>query len=228
MSRQNKIIIGAVVGFILVIVVAFCATLSKTQHLRLYNIDQVESGLSSQRINELEEFVWQGLRNAKLFGGETNEVIALIRPASFTLAEKDKMRSYSFLIDLDDYKATYLVSFTLMKGQGFYETPNVNCPARNLMKYPETECRSEKTSTVMVTIGRHLPYEFTLSTGQPVRVSSGMSEDGKEVVNVKVSSCGNESISDAARLGVEAWIRTLGFEAENYKILIPEYCDGEF
>ena len=102
----------------------------------------------------------------------------------------------------------------------------VDCPTPDLMKYPETYCRGEKSSTTSVTIGRSLPYYFNLSSGELVTVTMGRDEAGEEVLNARVSACGNETIVAKTRGEVEAWIKSLGYEPSDYKLNIPEFCDG--
>ena len=111
-----------------------------------------------------------------------------------------------------------------MKGQGFYESPVVDCSAPGLMKYPGTYCKSEKTSTMTVTVGRELPYYFNLTSGELVTVT--LVRSGEEYLNVRVSACGDEAIVMRAREEVRGWIKSLGYNPDDYQIKIPEFCDG--
>lgn len=226
MRNQKIILISVAAGIVVVLLAALLGTLATKKQLDLYNIDQVESGLSGQDVGKLEGFIWQSLQRTQGFDDEKEEIIALIRPSSFTRVEDNGITNYSFLIDVDEFKATYQVSFALMKGQGFYEAPMVDCPAPELMKYKETYCDGEKTSTMSVTLGRSLPYYFDLSSGEPVMVSRGVDDEGAEYLKVRVSSCGNAAIVDEARTAVDQWIKSLGYTPSNYNIKIPEFCDG--
>ena len=227
MKNQRLILILTAAGIIIVILIGLLAKLLETKKLDLYNIDQVDMGLTTGQINELEEHIWQSLSNTQGYNEERTGVKALIRPSSFTRTEQDGIVNYDFIVDVDEFKASYEVSFALMKGKGFYESPLVECPAPDQMKYPGTYCKGEKTSTMTVTLGRSLPYYFNLSSGELVTVTVARSEEGEEYLNVRVSSCGDEAIKAQARNEVQAWIKSLGFDVDSYQIKIPELCDGE-
>ena len=134
---------------------------------------------------------------------------------------------YKFLMDLDEYKATYEVSFGLAIGKGFYEPPRVACPLSAQMKYPETNCVGQRATTSVSTFEFKLPYYFRLDSGEFVTVTAEYADDGKEYLNVRVSSCGNTEIMNNARTEVEKWIKSLEYEPSDYEIKVPEFCDGE-
>lgn len=228
MKNQRTILISLVAGFIIVILIAVLGTLLDKKPLNLYNIDQVESGLSGQQVGELEKFIWESLQQAQGFDKDTSEIVALVRPSSFIKTTKDNITNYDFIVDIDEFKTTYEVSFAMMKGEGFYEAPVVDCPAPSLMKYPDVKCTGGKTSTLSVTIGRSLPYYFNLSNGELVTVTRNTTDAGEEYLNVRVSACGDEAIITETKEQVEAWIKSLGYEPSDYSIKIPEFCDGEF
>ncbi|MBQ3296996.1 hypothetical protein IJH01_02650 [Candidatus Saccharibacteria bacterium] len=225
MKNQRIIIVSLLAGVIIVILLALLSVLLAQKPLKLVNLDQVDSGLSNSEVGDLERFIWESLQRTQGFDNETNEIIALIRPSSFSKVEQDNITNYSFLIDVDEFKATYQVSFALMGNKGFYEAPMVDCPTPDLMKYPETYCKGEKTSTLSVTVGRSLPYYFNLASGELVTVTSGRDEASKEVLNIRVSSCGDEVIKSEARKEVESWIQSLGYEPSDYQFNVPEFCD---
>lgn len=228
MRNQRVILISVVAGFIIIVLIAILGTLLNKKPLDLYNLDQVESGLSNQQVGELEKFIWDSLQRTQGFDKDTKEIVALIRPSSFSKVTKDDITNYGFIIDVDEFKATYLVSFAMMKGEGFYESPVIDCPTPDLMKYAGTKCAGEKTSTMSVTIGRYLPYSFNLESGELVTVARNTAETGEEYLNVRVSTCGNQALLAQTKEQVEAWIKSIGYKPSDYKITIPEFCDGEF
>ena len=59
------------------------------------------------------------------------------------------------------------------------------------------------------------------------RFEAFTADDGKEYLNVRVSSCGNTEIMNNARTEVEKWIKSLDYEPDDYEIKVPEFCDGE-
>ena len=226
MKNTRIITIAIVTCMSLVVVGAVVGVLTSKKPLELYNIDQVDSGLSSREIAELEGYIWESLQRTQGFETDKQEIIALVRPSSFVRKVEGEVESYEFLIDIDEFKATYEVSFALLSRRGFYEAPMVDCPAPELMKYPETVCRGEKTSMLSVTVGRELPYYFDLDTGELVTVTRGVDNTGEEYLNVRVSSCGNQVVVNKAQDAVEGWIEDLGYEPADYKIVVPEFCDG--
>ncbi|MCR5700156.1 MAG: hypothetical protein K6G49_01860 [Candidatus Saccharibacteria bacterium] len=226
MKNQRIVLISLAAGIIIVILVALLGVLLAKKPLNLENLDQVDSGLTSSEVTDLEKYIWESLQRTQGFSDNQVEIVALIRPSSFSKVTNDNITNYNFLIDIDEFKATYLVSFALMGNKGFYESPMIDCPTPELMKYPETYCKGEKTSTTTVTIGRSLPYYFNLSSGELVTVTLGKTEANEEVLNVRVSSCGNETIVAETREKVNAWIESLGYEPSNYNIEILEFCDG--
>lgn len=226
MKNQRIVLISLAAGIIIVILIALLGTLLTKKPLDLYNIDQIDSGLTSGEITDLERYLWESLQRTQGFDNDKNEIIALIRPSSFSKVVNDDVSNYSFLVDIDEFKATYLVSFALMGNKGFYESPMIDCPTPELMKYSETYCKGEKTSTTSVTIGRSLPHYFNLDSGELVTVTLTRTDANEEVLNVRVSSCGNETIILKAKEEVNAWIKSLGYEPSDYNIRIPEFCDG--
>ena len=226
MKNQKVILISLATGIMVVILVAVLSVLLAKKPLVLDNLDQIDSGLTNSEVGNLEKFIWESLQRSQGFEADKSEIVALIRPSSFSRVVKDEVTNYSFLVDIDEYQATYQVSFALIGNKGFYESPMVDCPAPDLMKYPETYCKSEKTSTLSVTVGQSLPYYFNLSNGELVTVTAGRDEAGEEVLNARVSACGNETIVAEARDGARSWIKSLGYKPSNYVINIPEFCDG--
>jgi len=226
MKNPRLILIAIAAGMIIVILIGVLSVLLNVKKLDLSNIDQVDTGLSTSEVSELEGFIWQSLKNTQGFDDNKTEIKALVRPSSLTIAEKDGIISYDFLVDIDEFKATYKVSFALMKGKGFYESPLVECPTPDQMKYAGVECRGEKTSTLTVTVGKSLPYYFNLGTGELVTVTRSIDDAGDDYLQVRVSSCGDAAVVSAARQGVKEWISSLGYAPDKYKIEIPEFCDG--
>ena len=165
------------------------------------------------------------------------------------MTEEKGMRNYEFLIDIDEFRATYRVGFALYGNQGFYEIPLVECPHPDQMKYADTYCIGEKTSTMSVALGAELPYEFQSETGGVARVTRSVDDERGEYLNVRVNNCGNgESASGANVNGasdgasemsvnganvakitkeVLGWARGLGLELEDDMIKVTEVCDGE-
>ena len=143
--KNARITMMAVLAvFIAVIGAALVHVLTETRPLRLENIDQVGSDLSSQEISDLEGFIWQSLQDSYGFNDDKSEIIALIRPSSFVWTENEGIKSFEFLVDIDEFKTTYQVSFSLVRGEGFYESPDIGCPVKELRKYPENCCRGKK------------------------------------------------------------------------------------
>ena len=227
--KNKNIKILAMVGLVclmLIIVVAAILQLTFKKPIDLYNIDQVNTGMTDREIDELEKLVGESLSSNQEYKNRTG-IKVLIRPASFERKVKDEVTLYKFLIDIDEFKDTYEVSFGLVSGKGFYEPPTVTCPLPVQMKYPEKNCTGQQAAPRAPTFEFELPHYFRLASGEFVTVTADYSSDGQEYLNVRVSSCGNSGIIDAARMEVEKWIKSLEYEPSGYEIVIPEFCDGE-
>ena len=222
--KKITIIAGVIVGFVSLL--AIVAAIFGQKQLEIVNFDQVESSLSGKERDELENYVYQTLKNGKIIEENESGIKATIRGSSYVEKKEDDVTQYDFLVDIDDKKMTYQVDFAMVDGQGFYESPIIECPEPSSMKYPETNCVGGRTSTMSVTLGKYLPYYFHLDSGQFVTVTTSYSEDNPNNLNVRVSSCGDEEIINEVRKDVEDWILELGYEPERYNINIPAYCDG--
>ena len=226
-NKNIKTIIIAVLSFFaLIVVIAAIRELTFKKPVDLYNIDQINTGMTDEEINDLEKYIGESLSaNSKY--KDKNGVKVLVRPASFERKERDGVALYRFLIDIDEFRDTYEVSFGLFGDKGFYEPPRVACPLSVQMKYPETNCVGQRATTSVSTFEFKLPYYFRLNSGEFVTVTAEYADDGKEYLNVRVSSCGNTEIMNNARTEVEKWIKSLDYEPDDYEIKVPEFCDGE-
>ena len=222
--QRITIIDGVVVG--LVAILAIMSVIFGQKKLEIVNFDQIENNLSGKEKEKIEESVYLTLINANVVEDNKSGIKAMIRNSSYSEKRDGDMTQYSFLVDMDEPRMTYQLSFALVDGKGFYEAPIVECPEPTLMKYPEEDCSGGRTSTMSVTLGKYLPYYFHLDSGQFVTVTSVYSVEEPNNLNVRVSSCGDKSVIDKTRAEIEAWILELGYEPERYKISIPEYCDG--
>ena len=230
MKREGKIkaVIGIfVVGITIIIICAMINIALDVKPLEFSNFDQIESSLSGGEVHELENYLWQSIQESEGIENVDQTLEVLVRPSSYEEKESDAIKKYSFLVDVDALKATYKISFSFAEKQSFYERPDISCPAPELMKYPDTYCRIGRTSTTSATIGSYLPAEFRLGSGELVVVSVGYNDEGKDYLNVRVSSCGNNEVINSARENTKQWISSHGFDAEQYDIKIPAFCDGE-
>ena len=222
--KKITIIAGVMVG--LIAILAIVAAILNQKALEIVNFDQVDSSLGGKERNELENHIYQALKNGGIVKDGDGGIKELIRNSSYSETEADGVTNYDFLVDMDEPKMTYKVDFALVDGEGFYESPIIECPETSLMKFPEVNCIGGRTSTMSVTIGKHLPYYFHLDSGEFVTVTYEYTTEQLNNLNVRVSSCGDETIVDTVRTEIEEWIRSLGYEPERYNINIPEYCDG--
>jgi len=219
------ILLVALVVFALIVTVSAIGVLTAEKRLEIANLDQVKSELSSEEVKELERFIWEDLRVSQEFGEEKTGVVALVRPSSWVQYKEGEIRHYKMIVDVDEFRQTLEVTFALKNGEGFMEAPLIECPQPELMKYEETKCESGRTTAATVTVGRELPYYFSLETGEFVTVT--LKNDGvQEYLNIRVSSCGDAKVKERAQAAVEAWMRGLGYEPSDYEIKVPELCDG--
>ena len=222
----KTILITVLACFALILVIAVIRVLTLRKPIELYNVDQINTGMTDQEIDDLEKYVGESLKANE----EYKDIVgikALIRPASFERREEDGVVLYKFLMDLDEYKATYEVSFGLAIGKGFYEPPRVACPLPAQMKYPETNCVGQRANNDTFTSRLKLPHYFRLASGEFVTVTAAYDDKGSAYLNVSVSSCGDDEIINTARTEVEEWIKSQEYDPSDYEIKVPEFCDGE-
>lgn len=218
------ILIVVLMVFALIVTMSAIGVLTEERPLEITNLDQVESGLSSGEVKSLEKFIWEDLRVSQEFGEDKTGVVALVRPSVFVKYDEGEIRHYDLIVDVDEFRQSLAVKFAL-KGEGFTETPVIECVRPELMKYAETKCESGRTTAATVTVGRELPHYFSLESGEFVTVT--LKNDGmQEHLNIRVSSCGSEAVKARALEAVKAWMRGLGYEPDDYEFKIPELCDG--
>ena len=219
------ILIVVLMVFTLIVTVSAIGALTQEKRLEIYNLDQVESGLSSDEVKSLEKFIWEDLRVSQEFGEDRTGVVALVRPSSFVKYEEDGVRHYNLIVDVDEFRQTLGVKFALPESGGFMEAPVIECVRPELAKYTDTKCESGRTTAATVTVGRELPHYFSLETGEFVTVT--LKNDGvQEYLNIRVSSCGSDVVKARALEAVKAWMQGLGYEPSDYEFKTPELCDG--
>lgn len=225
-KRIKNILIAALACFVVIVVFSAIMTLVIKKPIDLYNIDQINTGMTDKEIDDLEKRIGESLKANTNYENRTG-IKALVRPASFERKEKDGVVLYRFLMDIDEYKYTYEVSFGIVDGKGFYEPPTVVCPLPEQMKYSGVSCTGQRSAVDISTLGLKLPYYFRLESGEFVTVTSNYSSEGKGYLDVKVSSCGDVEVMRVARAEVENRIKSLGRDPDDYDIRVPEFCDGE-
>ena len=227
--KNIKIIIISVLScFVLIVVCAAISALTVRKPLDLYNINQINSELSSKEISSLEDYIWKYSQDNFNYDDNKKDIQALIRPSSFEKMEVGDSTNYSFLIDIDELKITYQISFSLIDHDEFYESPEIKCATGEQTKYPDTPCVGRESSPYVDTAAflDELPYYFDLPTGEFVTVTLESPYGEEEYLEVRVSSCGDAIVKDAARAEVQSWISSFGYNANDYDIKIPEFCDG--
>lgn len=145
--KNAKIIsIAVLAGLAFIIAISALVVLTSKKPVDLYNIDQVDTGLSTQEISDLEKYIWENLKTSQHYINKS-DIKVLIRPSSFSKRNEGNVALYTFLIDVDEFKATYEVSFGLTGNKGFYEPPTITCALPSQMKYPGTGCSGRKPMT---------------------------------------------------------------------------------
>lgn len=230
LTKKARLVIGVIVGLLVFIVVfGIVRELVVKPRLEIYNMGQSELKLSGRVFDSLKNYLWSGLQSNIWFDEDKTGVRVLIRPSSISIVENEETKDYDFLIDVDEYKATYRILFTIYKERGIEElddSPLMICPKKELMKYPETECDDTEMEIDEDGIEAYLPETFDLNTGEYVIVTSV--EDEEDALEVTVSSCGeDETIIERTHAKVIEWIQSLGLDEDEYSINILEKCDGE-
>ncbi len=139
-KKNRKVLFSSVVIFILIIIVSIVAIwyrdyLHKTE---IVEIENYPAAFSDQTKENLEVQL-RRLINENLDVPDKAFVSAVIRDGSYTLDEGE-VTTANFLVDIDEYKQTYLVSMSWSDTVEVYNNVLISCPEKSLMKYPEANC----------------------------------------------------------------------------------------
>lgn len=166
-SQKVKIVIALVASFLILIMTGFVINImNSVKPVILYNIDQIDSGLSESEVDDLENYIWRNLKDSQGYNNDKNTIEVLIRPSSFQkkVAMYDII-SYNFLVDVDKFKVTYEVSFTLSGDEGFYEAPTITCASISQTKYPNVNCNGRESRVTLEVPSMGFVYKDNLVGG---------------------------------------------------------------
>lgn len=222
-EKKNLKTMWIVTSLVLVLILLLMVVrmVGENNQFRLINFDQIKSNLSEANKDGVKEEILAKIKNEKIGDGSGAE--GLIRVSSYEEEKVENGRAYKFLVDIDKYKVSYAVDFIVDNNTRKYEEINLSCPAFKELKYPENDCA--RGDEGMQVIERYLPYNFEMESGRVVSVTSEYSNEKKNYLKVRVSTCGKEEVVFRTIEAINEWINSLGFNPDKFEIEIEEFCD---
>ncbi|MBR3132407.1 hypothetical protein IKG33_03310 [Candidatus Saccharibacteria bacterium] len=222
-EKKNLKIMWIATSLILVLVLVLMTIrmVRENNQFKIVNFDQIKSNLSDANKDGVKEEILAKIKNEKVGDGMGAE--GLIRVSSYEEEKVENGRVYKFLVDIDKYKVSYAVDFIVDNNTKKYEEINLSCPSFKELKYPENDCAGEDNE--IQAIERYLPYNFEMESGRVVTITSEYSNEKKNYLKVRVSTCGREGVVFNTIEAVNEWIGSLGFNPDKFEIEIEEFCD---
>jgi len=231
LTTKQKIALVAVILLIPVVIIVSVVmmNLPKGPIAKIQNLDQYMTTASDSDKYKLQSNLYKFLKSKHK--ADIEELNIYIRDNSYKengVDDEDKMAD--FIIDIEEIKASYTVSFVFPGNNLTSENPTFDCPALSEMKYPETNCKGMYNSTEKLQqeqaspINAILPIvvdEFDKSTGKATRYDIrgffDAENDYKFNITIIDYSCGNKETA----LQV---IRDKGFNPDDYTIVYQDEC----
>lgn len=216
-SKNQKIIALICIQAIVILIIVICANvfLGEKQYATIQNNNETEKQIPDSVKDFVSDNIWRALvsYDANVKQNRVNDIS--VREGSLETEENsDGSIGASFIVDIDSLKQTFLIK-TGWSGDGavVYEV-NVECPTRDLMKYPETVCVTPYNDSYSLDL--YLPYEITDGDGEDAEVMAyieGNEADG--VIDVEMVPCWD---TDEIQNEVDAYLDYTGIDLSQYDI----------
>lgn len=154
---------------------------------------------------------------------DLDEIIGVVRPETASYNIEEGVETASFILDIDKFEQTYNVTLSWSKSYEIDDGILIECTKKTESKYPQAKCYGMYTSSDSIRL--YLPNELTLDSGEQIIMEYGYTnEDGKEIVNIEVDSCGVRTVDELALSTAKSWIRMKGLDTEAFLYkMIPLY-----
>ena len=219
----------AVTLIVLIFVVVSCMFIVRTISNRtiVENLDSAElSSLTKSELYEFEQSLKIMLKsNYHLKDDDLKKVKVVVRENTVKVErdEKDKkVKMATFLIDVNEPKLTYEVTFD----SGASDT-TFACPELGLMQDQNVFCiGTDKQSTIDVALGKYLPYRGTTKSGIFFSVWRDYDDSNSPRLEMYASICGDEEKGQEVLNTIKAWIKDKGVNPDSLPINYQSsYCD---
>lgn len=135
----------------------------------------------------------------------------------------DDFTTATFIVDFDEIKQSYKVMVTWPDPNDGSPNIYISCPLSET-KYPGTPCTTETNDSS--DLANYLPHSGTLGSGEKYTVEDSY-DDGELYIEVKVNSCGNETILNEALSQAKEWMLSINIDPDNYRIYVPGNICGD-
>lgn len=141
-----------------------------------------------------------------------------------------ELKTTTFLVDIDSLAQTFFVTIYDSNKPLTDLAVQITCPTLDDSKYPNSTCVGVYGDTSQ-SVSAHLPYEFSLASGEKVLVKKlESSSDGKQILQIYLYSCdaSNPPIS-ATETAIKNWLDALADPNRDYHTLNVRsgYCPGD-
>ena len=194
---------------------------------KIRNIDDYMTNATVDDKRLLQQRLYDFLDSS--FNVDVSKLDIYIRDNSFIETESEGTFMADFIIDIDELKISYQVSYVFPNDKATSENPIFDCPSLDNVKYPETECVGMYNSTQLLEAEQSNPVysvlpiivdEFDAESGVTTRydIRGFFDYDDNEFsINITDYSCGNYENALQS-------IRDRGFNPEDYKINYQNEC----
>lgn len=228
LSKRQKIGLAIVAFGVVALGVALIAisTIGREPMAKIRNLEKYMVNASSEEKNILQRRLYEFLEDS--FDANIGEVDIYIRDDTFAETQADGAYSTDFIIDIDDLKISYAVSYVFPVAAATAVNPVFDCPALLEVKYPETKCVGMYNSSDSVKVEAENP----IATVLPISVDE-YDPNYKQSVKYDIFGYYDEEtkqfsvrIIDYGGYGYEHALKTIrekGFNPEDYTIEYISY-----
>lgn len=225
--KNRKKIIVVFLALIFVVISSLFIVRGLDKKSIIENLDSAELGtLSNTNLYEIEQSLKIMLKsNYDLTDSALKKVKVVARENSMKIERDEKtkkVKSAKFLIDINEPKLTYEVSF-----DSELSDTTFTCPELGLMQDANVFCiGTDKQSTIDVALGKYLPYRATTKNGTYFSIWRDYDDGNNPRIEMYASICGDEEKGQEVLNTIKAWIKEKGVNPDilpiNYQ---SSYCD---
>ena len=225
-KNRKKII---VVFLVLIFVVISCLFILRGLNNRsiIENLDSAELGsIEDKNLYEIEQALKIMLKsNYKMKEDELKKIKVVARENSMKIERDEKtkkVKSAKFLIDINNPKLTYEVSFDKELSDTTF-----TCPELGLMQDANVFCiGTDKQSTIDVALGKYLPYRATTKNGTYFSIWRDYDDSNNPRIEMYASICDDKEKGQEVLNTIKAWIKDKGVNPNSLPINYQSsYCD---
>ena len=168
LTKRQKIgfTVGGLVVLMLIIVLVVVITNGNEPIAKIRNLDEYMVNASGEEKRVLQRGLYRFLDD--LFTVDIEKLDIYIRDDTFIETEADGVYLTDFIIDIDELKSSYTVSYVFPNEAATALNPVFDCPTLTEMKYPETECVGMYNSSAAMKLEAENPIAKVL----PIKVDS--------------------------------------------------------